>query len=642
MSDSSVFTAPNGPEMKTLDLDQERQAQPKAQPRTVGYSNGSWRWDFGDHNHLNKPDAIDDSGTTPEDNSVRLELLGNDDDADAWDGLRVLSATDPAHGVAVLSADGQAVLYTPDRDYSGTDSFTYTVRNLKGDDTATVTLTVKAVADAPTLAVEVLKNATDPANVVSLRLTAATTDTDESEYIDRFEFAGLPSGASVSDAANGVIDESGTPGMVTRDIKLVLPLNQDADFDLSVSAVSKEPSSGSEARTTAATGIVLDANVTQFDLTFEAQDQSIWSTGDEFTFEDNRFLGVDFTDSASTGGLVFASIEASLKAGLQSDLTFRGGRIDATLPYDVTVSTNYNRTTDTLLLTPLASLGAGATFQTVGPQGSYKLDFIFDYSLKPSIGLDLDFGGPFGIFDFGKPTLPLPELSADYAEELLNLDSSGLSESIAFPFGISATLAWPNVATTGTISAPDTLSSDGASNNFLQLGMDVDQALADIFLGGANPFDIQVDIGVANANVELVDFDIAGGLNFVEAFDLQILGLSGVMQFENGTTQDISTGSDLTIPNASSLDLNEDGAIEFGLTLALNTTLRNDTKLGFNVGYDLEILKASGSYGVGPFSDTFSLGPLINPQGTATVLTVPVFEDTFPLSFASENASFVV
>ena len=529
--------------MESLDPEQKAQNQLDAQPARVGYSSGPWQWNwnFGDHDHLNKPDAIDDAGVTSEDNSLRLELLDNDDDADAWDGLRILSATAPAHGTTALSADGQTVLYTPDRDYSGADSFTYTVRNLKGDDTATVSLDVEGVADAPTLTVEVIKTASDPANVVSLRLTAATTDADGSEYIDRFEFAGLPPGASVIGATASTIDEPGTPGAITRDIKLVLPLDQDSDFNLSVSAISKEPSSGSEARTTAATGIRLDANSTQLGLTFEVEDQSIWSTGDEFAFEDSRFLGVDFADSASTDGFIFASIEASLKAGLQSDLTFRGGQIDATLPYDVTVNTNYNRTTDTLLITPLASLGAGASFQTVGPQGSYKLDFIFNYSLKASAGLD---------FEIDSYEVLKVEFGDDLSTNLVDLDSSGLSETFEFPLGISATLAWPNIATTGTISAPDTLSSDGESNNFLELGVDVDQALADIFLGGANPFDIPFDVGVAEGNVELLDFDISGGLNFVEAFDLQIIGLSGVMQFENGTTQAVSTGAGLAQPRA--------------------------------------------------------------------------------------------
>ncbi|MBO9475520.1 tandem-95 repeat protein [Shimia sp. R10_1] len=55
----------------------------------------------------------------------------------------------PAHGTVTVGVEG-ALTYTPDPDFAGTDSFTYSVENvLGGTDTGIVTLTVEGVNDAP-------------------------------------------------------------------------------------------------------------------------------------------------------------------------------------------------------------------------------------------------------------------------------------------------------------------------------------------------------------------------------------------------------------------------------------------------------------------------------------------------------------
>src|SRR4029079_17002739 len=59
-----------------------------------------------------------------------VDVLANDTDADnlvgpANAGLTVTHVSDPVHGSAAFSAAG--VTYTPNPDFYGTDSFTYTV-----------------------------------------------------------------------------------------------------------------------------------------------------------------------------------------------------------------------------------------------------------------------------------------------------------------------------------------------------------------------------------------------------------------------------------------------------------------------------------------------------------------------------------
>ena len=63
--------------------------------------------------------------------------------------------------------------------------------------------------------------------------------------------------------------------------------------------------------------------------------------------------------------------------------------------------------------------------------------------------------------------------------------------------------------TTSVSAGGATFTSEGASNNFLQLNLDVDQALADIFLRGVNPFSVEIpSIGVAGGSADLIDLDL--------------------------------------------------------------------------------------------------------------------------------------
>ena len=77
-----------------------------------------------------------------------ITVLGNDSDPNG-DPLTVTTVSDPANGGTVINPDG-TVTYTPDKDFNGTDSFTYTISDGNGGtDTATVTVTVIPVNDAP-------------------------------------------------------------------------------------------------------------------------------------------------------------------------------------------------------------------------------------------------------------------------------------------------------------------------------------------------------------------------------------------------------------------------------------------------------------------------------------------------------------
>jgi hypothetical protein len=93
------------------------------------------------------PVANNDSATTNEDTPVTINVVSNDTDIEG-DTLVVSAVTQGTNGTVTFS--GGSVTYTPDDNFNGTDSFTYTVSDGNGGTaTATASVTVNPVNDAP-------------------------------------------------------------------------------------------------------------------------------------------------------------------------------------------------------------------------------------------------------------------------------------------------------------------------------------------------------------------------------------------------------------------------------------------------------------------------------------------------------------
>jgi|APSaa5957512493_1039668.scaffolds.fasta_scaffold00377_4 VCBS repeat-containing protein len=96
------------------------------------------------------PVATDDLATLDEDTPATINALLNDSDADL-DTLSISSVSAAMQGTVEI-VFGSSLLYTPDLDSNGTDSFSYTITDGKGTEaTATVTLTINPINDAPRL-----------------------------------------------------------------------------------------------------------------------------------------------------------------------------------------------------------------------------------------------------------------------------------------------------------------------------------------------------------------------------------------------------------------------------------------------------------------------------------------------------------
>ena len=120
------------------------------------------------------PVAVDDAVTTDEDTPITIDALANDSDPES-DPLTIASVSDPANGTA--SIVGGKIVYTPDADFNGTDTITYTVTDPDGNtDTATVTVTVTPVNDAPVAVDDA--DTTDEDTPVTIDVLGNDTDVD--------------------------------------------------------------------------------------------------------------------------------------------------------------------------------------------------------------------------------------------------------------------------------------------------------------------------------------------------------------------------------------------------------------------------------------------------------------------------------
>ncbi len=97
-------------------------------------------------------DIVNDAVTTSEDTAIVFNAITGTNGASADNfenvGRTVTAVTQGAHGTVSFAADG-TLTYTPALDYAGPDTFTYTVTSGGVTETATVTVTVNPVNDAP-------------------------------------------------------------------------------------------------------------------------------------------------------------------------------------------------------------------------------------------------------------------------------------------------------------------------------------------------------------------------------------------------------------------------------------------------------------------------------------------------------------
>lgn len=200
------------------------------------------------------PNVSPISVTLNEDVSTVVTLLGTDLDHEV---LTYSVVTAPAHGT--VSITGNKATYTPSVNYVGADSFTYKASDGKAiSATATVNLTIKAVADAPIA--NNIQSTTDEDKTVKITLLGSDPDSTKLTY------------SVVTNATNGSViianniatyiptkDFNGTDSFTYKVSDGALTSNT-STVNLTINAVNDPP----EAHNFATTAISYEA--TSFDL----------------------------------------------------------------------------------------------------------------------------------------------------------------------------------------------------------------------------------------------------------------------------------------------------------------------------------------------------------------------------------------
>ena len=94
--------------------------------------------------------AFSDSATTPEDTAITIDILTNDSYVTTAP-INITFETGSYGDVSFDESYPEQLVYTPDANFNGTDTFSYTIT--QGDKTANadVTVTIESVNDLPTI-----------------------------------------------------------------------------------------------------------------------------------------------------------------------------------------------------------------------------------------------------------------------------------------------------------------------------------------------------------------------------------------------------------------------------------------------------------------------------------------------------------
>jgi len=140
------------------------------------------------------PDTVNDNVTTQEDVPVTIRPLENDSDQDK-DVLKIEEVGNGQHGKAVLAADN-SVTYTPNPNFFGSDSFSYSISDGRGGyATGAVRVTVVSVNDPPLAVAD--SAVVDPGTPVTIDVLVNDSDADG----DALRISGIAAGPSHGSAS---------------------------------------------------------------------------------------------------------------------------------------------------------------------------------------------------------------------------------------------------------------------------------------------------------------------------------------------------------------------------------------------------------------------------------------------------------
>ncbi len=647
-----------------------------------------------------------------EDGSVLFDVLANDSDIDATDILQLTAVQGASYGIVKLvdgdDADDLAndmLIYTPNADFSGTDSFTYTVSDGNGGVVSqTATVSIAARADAPSVSQEVLAGAT--ATQFTLRVSAQQQDLDGSEFIDRIELSGRSADGSTFDLSpyvnNTVWQATQANDSVTADFVFNLPAGSNNDFDIIATAVSKEPSNGDEASAETSLALNTSGSSVAQRYTFNAQDQSIWSNGDAFNYNSTIYMGGTLEEDAEIGASIIGPIDirvagtgatthfstvvrtdVDLNLGMESRIGVQGGSVDATLNYNTDVTATFNRTTDVLTISTSASNhllenGFSASTPNINFEQAltnFSLDMSFGLYLWGYLHLHYTAGTQHIVHwpnIWNGPSISSPDIGIDLGGlfgpdglSLLEYDGNALRllEGLYTQTEYSGTKsdAWGNELYSWLFNSHAfTNNSDNAnwwanqvtgseSRDFATLRFDLDGIVAHL-RQQPNPVHQEldtIDVGplYLTAGAELLDIDLVLRSSYRQDNFLQPGQLNGTLVFEDDSQIDFVFGEVLNISNASQRDANGDGQIDFHFVMRPDAQFQTNAYIDLSLMDEVDVMSANIAGGLEGFGSVgLDEGPVKEWNGTVINQHVPIqlVGNSFSLDVATVESQIIV
>lgn len=169
------------------------------------------------------PIAQDDATSTNEDLAVSIDLLSNDSDVEN-DDLTITNLSQPSNGEVANNGDG-TVIYTPDPDFNGSDSFTYTIEDESGESSgASVSITVEPINDPPVVTSPVSISLLEDTETIVSGLSIADVDAGTNSIIVNFS---VDAGSlTLADTIAGGVESGEISGNGTTDITVTATLEQ--------------------------------------------------------------------------------------------------------------------------------------------------------------------------------------------------------------------------------------------------------------------------------------------------------------------------------------------------------------------------------------------------------------------------------
>jgi hypothetical protein len=306
-------------------------------------------------------DIVADTVITDEDTPISVNAITGSHGASAdnfENAGRVVSAvTQGAHGSVAFAADG-TLTYTPDADYHGSDSFTYTVTSGGVEETTTVDVTVNPVNDLPVNTLPLAQSTLEDTPLVITGLAVADVDNASlSTTLSLPAGSGTltvtgGSGATVTGDGSGTVTIAGTTAQINAALASVT-YTPTADFNTGAGSLDLTIATTDGVLTdtdtlaiavTPVADIVADTVITDEDtpISFNAITGSHGASADNF---ENAGRVVSAVTQGAHGSVAFAADgtltytpDADYHGSDSFTYTVTSGGVEETTTVDVTVN----------------------------------------------------------------------------------------------------------------------------------------------------------------------------------------------------------------------------------------------------------------------------------------------------------------